>query len=211
MPSLAPDPSTRRPASPGRPDTRRLRGWGSTVGLVIVALGSLVPGAAAAAGTAVPGSATPSASAPASSSHLTRLAIPAVPAGKRAGVSSSGDPIAAATTEVGIPFDVAGVTFSGPAPDGMGVEVRTRTSGGWGPWLPLELDSDDGPDPGSSEARRQKPGSVPLTAAGSDGVDVRVSTRDGSVPPDLAVTVVDAAPAPTTTSKADSAATDSST
>lgn len=128
--------------------------------------------------------------------RLTRLPIPHVPADKAGAVSASGDRVTAATTRVGIPFDVAGVTFTGAAPAGMSIELRTRTTHGWGAWLPVDVDSEDGPDRGSREARRQTAGSAAVTAAGSDGIDVRVSTRGGVVPPDLTLSVVDGGSAP---------------
>ncbi len=142
------------------------------------------------------------ASGPAVPPHVTRVPIAAVPAGKAAASSRSGERVAAAATKVGVPFDVAGITFSGSAPSGMGVEMRTRSAQGWSDWQPVDLDSQDGPDPGSAEARRQKAGSAVLAATGSDGVDVRVTSKGGSVPRDLTLTVVDGGSAPSDASVA---------
>ncbi|MEW1955072.1 N-acetylmuramoyl-L-alanine amidase [Terrabacter sp. NPDC080008] len=128
---------------------------------------------------------------PAVPPRVTRLPIPAVAAAKRAAAPASGDRLAAATTRLGVPFDVAGVSFSGTAPNGLAVEVRTRDTHGWSAWRPVDIDSQDGPDPGSVEARRQKAGSAAVTAAGSDGIDVRVTSKAGAVPRDLTLTVVD--------------------
>ncbi|MDN5766686.1 MAG: N-acetylmuramoyl-L-alanine amidase [Humibacillus sp.] len=110
-------------------------------------------------------------------------------------LSSGGHPVGAALTRSHVEFDVAGVTFTGPAVTGMKVEARTHTASRWSPWNELEVD-DDGPDPGSVEGRRGKPGTAPLVAAGSDGIDLRVSSPSGAVPTGLTVSLVDGGTSP---------------
>ena len=178
----------------------------AVTGLLLALLGSVAPSVASATPSTAAAAAAASAAAgrapalvaqgPPVAPRVTRLPIPAVAPGKSGAVSAAGDRVAAATTKVGIPFDVAGVTFSGTVPAGTSIELRTRTSQGWSAWVPVELDSEDGPDTGSTEARRQKAGSVAVAAAGSDGVDVRVSNRGGPLPRDLTLSVVDGGSAP---------------
>ena len=108
---------------------------------------------------------------------------------------SGGHPVGAAVTRSHVTFDVAGVTFTGPAVAGMAVEARTHTASGWSPWTALDVD-DDGPDRGSVEGRGGKPGTAPLVAARSDGIDLRVSSPSGAVPTGLTVSLVDSGTSP---------------
>ncbi|GAB3875491.1 SpoIID/LytB domain-containing protein [Terrabacter terrigena] len=137
---------------------------------------------------------------------LVRVAVPAVPvaqqrtlAGATPRSATSATParaadkrVVAALTSTGTPFDVAGVTFTGAAPAGMTVEARTRTSAGWSPWLELEVDDADGPDPGSADAEGARRGTEPITSAGATGLEVRVATNGRTAPAGLTATLVDA-------------------
>jgi hypothetical protein len=67
--------------------------------------------------------------------------------------------------------------------------VRFRTKGGWSLWRPAPL-LRDLPDPSSGEGIG-KAGTSPLVVEPSDGVQVQVS---GSVPPELNITLIHAAP-----------------
>ena len=105
-------------------------------------------------------------------------------------VAAAGDPVVAARRVENTDFDLAGVTFDVAPPTGTAVEVRVHTASGWAPWTALALDG-DGPDPGSVDAEHARPGTEPVAAVGSDGLDVRVSTPDGSVPGGIRASLVD--------------------
>lgn len=128
---------------------------------------------------------------------VTTVAItPTSNAQKRAASSLPGGRIFAASASTrAVGFDVAGVTFDGPPTAGLMVQARTHTVAGWSGWVELGLD-DDGPDADSSEGRRARAGTAPLAAAGSDGMDVRVSSRSGAVPRGLVVNLVDGGRSP---------------
>ena len=111
-----------------------------------------------------------------------------------ASTRSAGIVVAAATVQ-GVDFDLAGVTFDRTPPAGTHVEVRTHDAGGWSAWTELPLD-DDGPDPGSADAFRARPGTAPVAAVGSDAIEVRVSTADGTVPKGLRAALVDGGTSP---------------
>ncbi|KRB44296.1 MULTISPECIES: SpoIID/LytB domain-containing protein [unclassified Terrabacter] len=102
----------------------------------------------------------------------------------------AGDPVVATKQVQGVDFDLAGVTFDSAPPAGTHVEVRTHGESGWSGWTDLELDG-DGPDPGSADARHARPGTEAVAAAGSDGLDVRVTTPDGTLPRGLRASLVD--------------------
>ena len=104
--------------------------------------------------------------------------------------------VVAAVSRSGSTFDVVGVTYRGAAPAGLAVEVRTHSVHGWTAWIGLDVDDGHGPDAGTTEARRARAGTDPLTAAGSDAVDVRVLSDGGAAPRDLALSMVDAKSAP---------------
>ncbi|GAB3048271.1 hypothetical protein GCM10027053_02850 [Intrasporangium mesophilum] len=130
------------------------------------------------------------------------VGIPVAKSGSTsAGASSSGPKpstsarpgsvVAAELTREGTGFDVAGVTFSGPAPKGLTVEARTRSSRGWSSWTELDVEPDEGPDARSAEGRRAVHGTSPLVAAQSNGIQVRVLTTSGDAPRDLNAALVD--------------------
>ena len=122
------------------------------------------------------------------------LPVPQVSSATTTGGSRSapgGRSVVAQLTRTGVDFDVAGVTFSGAAPAGLQIEARTHSAQGWSAWKALETTADSGPDTGSSEASRAVPGSEPLAAAGSDGIDVRVLSSTGHAPRGLSARLVD--------------------
>jgi hypothetical protein len=86
------------------------------------------------------------------------------------------------------PFRLAGVTWTGPAP--VSVQLRVRTAGAWSAWEATPV-QDDRPDPNTDEGRRVRGMTQPLLAPGSDGVQVRVDTVDGTAPAGLEVSLVD--------------------
>src|SRR4051794_28092952 len=69
--------------------------------------------------------------------------------------------------------------------------ARFRTKGGWSLWRPAPL-LRDLPDPSSGEGIG-KAGTSPLFVEPTDGVQVQVA---GSVPPELSITLIHAAPIP---------------
>ena len=107
----------------------------------------------------------------------------------------SGDPVVASTQVRDVDFDLAGVTFDRTPPTGTHVEVRTHGDAGWSDWTDLELNA-DGPDRGSADARHARPGTDAVAAAGSDAIDIRVTTPNGSVPPGMRASLVDGGTSP---------------
>ena len=113
--------------------------------------------------------------------------------------SAHGDSVVGATQIRDTRFDLAGVTFDRTPPAGTHVEVRTHRAGGWTGWTELAMDG-DGPDPGSADAAHARPGTETIAAVGADGIDIRVSTPDGTMPRGMRASLVDGG-----TSAADSA------
>ncbi len=101
-----------------------------------------------------------------------------------------GDPVVATKQVRGVGFDLAGVTFDETPPVGTHVQVRTHGDGGWSDWTDLELNG-DGPDPRSVDARHARPGTEAVAAAGSDSIDIRVTTPDGTLPRGVRASLVD--------------------
>ncbi|GAA2488070.1 N-acetylmuramoyl-L-alanine amidase [Terrabacter carboxydivorans] len=177
---------------------------------LVVALSALVasgatPAAAEPAAHATrvgPTGLLPAAPAPAAAPvrpRVTSFAIPDVAAGQASSApgtsASKGRRVVAQSQHTGVAFDVAGVTFTGRAPADLEVQVRTRARSTWTGWMDLEVDPQDGPDPGSAEGRRSRSGTEAVTAADSDGIEVRVLTA-AATPKGLALAVVDAGTSP---------------
>ncbi|MFM6848971.1 MAG: peptidoglycan recognition protein, partial [Terrabacter sp.] len=181
------------------------------------------PTAAAAAPAARPSTVSGAVPGPALATvtpSVTKVPIPAVTASSKASPAQSSTPsspgartttgaiaphasgkagsrkVVAAVTRSGTKFDVVGVTYQGTTPVGLTVEARTHSKGGWSSWIGLEVDDEHGPDAGTAESRRARKGTDPLTAAGSDAVQVRVLSDGGAAPRDLALSLVDARTAP---------------
>ena len=130
-------------------------------------------------------SAAPSVPSPLSVSPLLRVASPQADSG-----STTGDPTVLTAPRATAAFDVVGITWDDPAAPVELVQVRTRTDGVWSDWQDVEID-DAAPDPGTAEAAHARPGTEPLVQTGSDGLQVRVDTRDGAAPTGLTATLVD--------------------
>ena len=104
---------------------------------------------------------------------------------------------------------VTGVTWTGAAPEGLAMEVRSRTDGSWSAWRSLNYDAEHAPSPSSAEASNARPGTDPFVVGDVDDVQLRVSSDDGDLPEDLALSVVDpgaSVPAATTSPSAPSSA-----
>lgn len=88
--------------------------------------------------------------------------------------------------------------------------VRTRTGEEWSAWQDLPYHDDHGPDPGSEEAAKARPGTDPLLVGDVDDVQVRATTDAGTaVPDDLTLAVID--PGEPTAQKAERPALDTAT
>ena len=131
-----------------------------------------------------------------------RAALSAVPKGAAATASADGHAVPAAddaAPEVFTPalatqpFTAVGVAWDGGSTRGaVSVQVRVRESGTWSSWETLDAD-DTSADPGSKDARQAagRSASEPLYTTGSDGVQVRVDTSDGSVPTGVKAVLVE--------------------
>lgn len=87
-----------------------------------------------------------------------------------------------------------GVTWlPGTRPAGLAIEVRERQDGAWSRWQPIDLDPQvtDGPDAGSAEAAGARDGTDPVLVGHVDEVQVRLSSRNGSLPDDARLDVID--------------------
>ena len=94
-------------------------------------------------------------------------------------------------------YGALGVTWTGSRPAGLSIEVRTRDTGRWTPWRPVEI-ALDGPD--GAEAAAGRDGTEPVLVGRVDRAQVRLSSRDGSSPAGVRLDVIDpGASAPTAT------------
>ncbi|MGV1006998.1 MAG: peptidoglycan recognition protein [Dermatophilaceae bacterium] len=94
-------------------------------------------------------------------------------------------------------FAVAGVSWK----QGVGgadpvVQIRLKEAGGWTDWE--ALDTGDGPDPNSPDAKKAggRVSSEPIFSSAADAVQVRVDTLDGKTPDGLSVVTVDPGTSP---------------
>lgn len=160
----------------------------------LTTVGPLAPNAMATSSPAASGPAVSSAAPHPVAPTIVSIPVPQVLGASRSAGSAptarDGRLVGAALSRSDVHFDVAGVAFTGKPPPGLLVEARTHTVAGWSAWQELDVDG-DGPDPGSAEARRSTTGTAPLLAAGSDGIDVRVSSPSGAVPAGLSASLVD--------------------
>ncbi len=81
--------------------------------------------------------------------------------------------------------------------DAITISVRTKQAGTWTDWESMEYHDDHGPDAGTEEARKARPGTDPFVTGEVEDVQVKVVTADGSVPADLKLAVVDPKQTPT--------------
>ncbi len=86
---------------------------------------------------------------------------------------------------------VTGATWTGRAPAGLALDVRTRIFGTWSGWTSLPYDTDHGPSPRSAEAAHDRPGTDPFVAGHVDHVQLRVTSDSGVLPAGLALAVID--------------------
>jgi uncharacterized protein with LGFP repeats len=110
-----------------------------------------------------------------------------VVAGKRGGAQLTSAPqVVSGYGAVGVTWE-PGKTLSEKQ---IQVQVRTETDAAWTEWMPVQYDADHGPDPRSDEARKARPGTDALLVGDVDEVQVKVTTTDGSAPPDLRLAVI---------------------
>ncbi|HET6165605.1 MAG TPA: FG-GAP-like repeat-containing protein [Marmoricola sp.] len=91
-------------------------------------------------------------------------------------------------------YATVGVTWkSGTnlAEDQISVQVRTRTGSTWSGWTTAAYHDDHGPDAGTAEAARVRPGTDPVVVGDVDEVQMRAETTTGVAPADLELAIVD--------------------
>jgi hypothetical protein len=130
--------------------------------------------------------------------HVTETAIPAVgasAAGTVAGSTASTEEAAPGRLAAHVrvrtldPFSMLGVTWAAGSGDEITVLVRTRAATGWGDWVELHADADDGDPARYDDAGRD--GTQALWVDTARGVEVSVYTTSGSSPRDLEVSTID--------------------
>jgi hypothetical protein len=85
-------------------------------------------------------------------------------------------------------YGALGVTWTGSRPAGLSIDVRTRDTGRWTRWRPVEI-AVDGPD--GAEAAAGRDGTEPVLVGQVDRAQVRLSSRDGSSPTGVRLDVID--------------------
>ncbi|MGO4255840.1 FG-GAP-like repeat-containing protein [Marmoricola sp. RAF53] len=91
-------------------------------------------------------------------------------------------------------YATVGVTWkSGTrlAEDQIAVQVRTQKDGVWSGWTTAAYHDEHGPDAGSAESRRIRPGTDAVVVGDVDAVQMRAETTDGQAPSDLELAVID--------------------
>src|SRR6195952_1134146 len=83
-----------------------------------------------------------------------------------------------------------GVTYT---EDQIKIQVRTLKNGTWSKWSRVQYHDDHGPDGDSGEehSARERPGTDALVIGDVDQVQMRTTTTDGTVPPDLKLAIID--------------------
>jgi hypothetical protein len=88
-------------------------------------------------------------------------------------------------------FAVVGATWTGAAPAGLQLSVRTRDGSRWSSWTPLGIDlAEHGPDGGTVEGRTDRQGTEPVVVGNVDFVQLRATSRTGATPRGLRLSVV---------------------
>ena len=83
-------------------------------------------------------------------------------------------------------LSMVGLTWDGDSP--LSAWYRRKLEGRWGPWLPLPVEDEHGPDPGTDEAIRSQPGSDPVWVGQSDAIQFRMT---GSNPRRTSAVLID--------------------
>lgn len=70
-------------------------------------------------------------------------------------------------------------------------QIRWEKNGVWSAWKKLEYHDDHGPDAGSAEAKRERPGTMEALVGHVAEVQTRLTVTGAPVPPDLKLAVID--------------------
>jgi hypothetical protein len=147
-------------------------------------------------GTSVTGRARPAAPAALLTPKAARPVTPRVQE-FRVAAPAPGHDFAISAPERSAGFGVVGATWTGAMPAGLRIAIRTRTGDAWSSWTQLSLDfAEHGPDPGTAEARTDRPASDPLVVGNVDLVQMRATSRTGRLPRGLGLAVVDPGSSP---------------
>ncbi|MEO5711524.1 MAG: FG-GAP-like repeat-containing protein [Nocardioidaceae bacterium] len=77
------------------------------------------------------------------------------------------------------------------AEDAITVSVRTEKDGDWSGWTTMPYHDEHGPDDGSAEARRSRPGTDPVYVGHVDDVQIKAVTASGDAPEGMQLALVD--------------------
>ena len=75
--------------------------------------------------------------------------------------------------------------------EALTVSVRTETDGTWSDWETMPYHDEHGPDAGSSEAGRTRPGTDPVYVGHVDDVQIKAVTDSGDAPDGMQLALVD--------------------
>jgi hypothetical protein len=73
----------------------------------------------------------------------------------------------------------------------IAVQVRTLQHGSWSAWSTASYHDEHGPDPGSAEAARIRPGTDAVVVGDVTAVQMRAATNSGVAPSDIKLAVID--------------------
>ncbi len=106
-----------------------------------------------------------------------------------------GNPVVAESTPQAVTgYATVGVTWQHGvdyAEDGIAVQVRTASAGVWSGWQTVPYSDEHGADGAEGGEPGERPGTDALVIGDVDQVQMRAETADGSVPPDLQLSVID--------------------
>jgi hypothetical protein len=77
------------------------------------------------------------------------------------------------------------------AEDAITVSVRTEKDGAWSSWTTMPYHDEHGPDAGSAEGRRSRPGTDPVYIGRVDDVQIKAVTESGDAPDGMELSLVD--------------------
>ena len=101
-------------------------------------------------------------------------------------VRSAPQPVSGLAT-VGVSWDPGQVRGE----RGIRVRVRSLDHGRWGAWQKVDYDAQEGPTPGTAEARTARPGTEPTLVGNVDKVQVEVFTPSGRPPRGMRLAIID--------------------
>ena len=93
--------------------------------------------------------------------------------------------------------------------DAITVSVRTEKNGTWSAWQPMPYHDEHGPDAGSDESARTRPGTDPVYVGHVDDVQIKAVTETGEAPDGMQLAMVD--PGAQTAAKVEKPAIDTGT